>query len=248
MITKNYTLALITIIAATSSLVAMEPGEKVITPDTVIESGAPVATPQTNPYVSLSQEDKDKLLIQAVKNNDLEDTKALLNAGAKPDAEEISHKCDARRHHAINKITPILVFAIRSKNIPMVKELIDCGANINTNMMESKGDCYSATDSLEITEVIKPLLVLAIESGSSELVHLLIDHKVNLNQRCVNIVWRQGSSVDGKIEGYSTSYETPLSRAIELGNTEIAKMLKDAGVIEYPLMDNVLYMSMPLVV
>jgi ankyrin repeat protein len=184
-------------------------------------------------YKKLSAETRKKLLIQAVKSNDLEDTKALLNAGANPDTvEEISsggvdNGCepDCRIHYTINGVTPILTFAILSKNIPMAQELISHGANVNANMMESKGIYYSAIDSFEIIEVIKPLLVRAIEFGCSELVRLLIDNKANLNQCCVNIVW----SLDDKIEDYSTSCETPLSRAIELGNAEIIEILKAAG-------------------
>jgi ankyrin repeat protein len=184
---------------------------------------------------TLSQYEKDTLLIQAVGNNELDIVTLLLDAGANANAIKVNPNDD---HHypliqsgircpfspAGKTKIPVLGTAILLKNIDMARKLIAHVANVNAatvDMAEEIG-CHTTW------HTSKPLLILAIESDDEAFVQLLLDHHVDLTQNCE--LMNLSILAHDEHEFRQPRIQTPFEAAEYQGNQKIIDILTTTGV------------------
>jgi ankyrin repeat protein len=196
-------------------------------------------------------EDFDKALKLALHNghNDtakvITDTqKIFAEAHLSPDDYQKMFQKDIKHYRHILQASELekeklLIQAVLHDNVGEVNFLVTVAkANPNAigtlkvNTLGKKADSIISGEHTTLT----PVLMLAAERGNQHIVRLLLEAEADPNKLAKNA---------------DVLFELPytaLTIATIRQDAEIAKMLKAAGAIEYPLVDNVLYMSSPILV
>jgi ankyrin repeat protein len=195
-------------------------------------------------------EDFDEALTLARQNghNDtakiITDTQIIFDKGGlSPENYQKLFQKDIKHYRHILQVSELekeklLIQAVLHDNVDEVNFLLtvakanpDAIGKIKVNQLVKKGDSIISSEQISLT----PVLMLAAERGNQHIVRLLLEAQADPNKSPKN--------ADIPFEFPYTA----LTIATIRQDAEIAKMLKDAGAIEYPFMDNVLYMSIPFV-
>ena len=164
--------------------------------------------------VNLDNKEDETPLMKSVVKNDFEGVKILVENGADVNAKD--------------GVSSVLVKGVRSGNIEMVEYLIEKGARVNDKvwgdftplmyaykegdewmikMLEAKGASLKETNSLD-----ENVLWFALESGNVKLIKKLKKNGFDLNGT------------------FGNNDVTPLMRAVEIGEFDVAKFLVESGV------------------
>ncbi len=227
--------------------IAPTPSTSIVSPETAIVPVETPAAPQTEPkateqpvaddkafqekveaYKKLTDEEQDTRLIAAVKAHNLNETKALLSAGANPDAE-IKEISDQDPSCKSIKMLSLLAYALQAHDADIAQELFSYDADIDYEYTEVTYKQYF--DMVEITAIRIPLLICAIEAGLLDIVNMFVKVRVDINQpRTIEkAVYSCDSCSNCTYLHEICDVCTPLSRAQEVGNKEIIEILKAAG-------------------
>jgi ankyrin repeat protein len=170
----------------------------------------------------VTYEDMDKALIEAIKKEDVNEVKKLLEAGA-----DVNVKNDFD--------FTALMLAVLKENPDIIRLLLDNGADINEIVDYIGGYCA------------KTPLMFAIENEKFESAKILIEEGADVNlgsdrrgtpliiasckgyKETVELLVKNGADVNAR-GGYYNA--TALERALFNHHEEIIQILKDAGAVE----------------
>lgn len=167
-------------------------------------------------------------LIRAVHNQDVEEVKTILKGGIKPDINTYADG-DPSNKTAANSST-LLIDAIMKNNVPIVKALLDAGADPNfTGDHSFNPPLWVAVENGKSKEIIKML----INAGAKDMDVTVQEESLltaAVGQRQTDVVQLLlDNGADPDLSPDELSGTTPLIMAAGSGDYDICKLLLKAG-------------------
>lgn len=175
----------------------------------------PPKKPRSSPPILSNKEKKDDELIAAIKAENIEQVKQLLDDGAKPDSF-------FRHSETSDYYTTALGLAIDRKNVEVARLLIEHGANIDKNSFQTEYKFLSTASNFDS----------AVHNEDLEMMKLLADHNADLglnsdqpylgnNAEVLDFLIKKGYDINARdIEG-----RTSLTEAIYAKNLDLVKTI-----------------------